>query len=59
MYFCAELLDDECLSWVRFSDFFTFQDAALIGGAFLILSATAWGISMVAHVILTNSANRG
>lgn len=50
MFVCAEVSDGVCLSWVQLG--LTFEEGLAIGGAFLGVSAIAWGAGFVARVIL-------
>lgn len=55
MYLCAELSEaGACLQWVEHSSIFLLPEGAgwEIGGALLLCSVTAWGISFIARVIL-------
>lgn len=52
MYFCAEVVEGACSNWVQFSDFLSLKDAIQIGSAFLALSGTAWGLGLVAKIII-------
>lgn len=53
MYVCAELNGAVCELWVQYSSLpvLSIQNATLIGFAFLALSATAYGIKIVAKTI--------
>lgn len=52
MWFCAEVVEGVCTNWVQLSEYITVVDAVKIGGAFLALSGTAWGLGIVARVIV-------
>lgn len=52
MFYCAEVVENVCTNWVQFSDFLSVKDAVQIGGAFLALSGTAWGLGLVAKIII-------
>jgi len=55
MFFCAELSESgSCLQWVEHSSIFLLPEGAglKIGGALLLCSITAWGLSFLARVLL-------
>lgn len=55
MFFCAELSETgDCLQWVEHSSIFLLPEGAglKIGGALLLCSLTAWGLSFLARVLL-------
>lgn len=54
MYLCAELENGVCLAWVEYESLFVLPEGAgmKIGGALLLVSATAWGLRQVASFIL-------
>lgn len=55
MFLCAELSGaGDCLEWVEYTSIFLLPDGAglKIGGALLLASITAWGVSFIARVIL-------
>lgn len=52
-YACVELTDNVCTAWAEsYLPLLTTVDAMQIGGAFLGLTATAWGVQMIARTIL-------
>lgn len=58
MFFCAEVVNDVCTSWVKFSDILSVEDALMVGGLFLSLTVSAWGLGFIASQILTNNPSR-
>lgn len=52
MFFCVEVVDSACNSWVQVGDILTLEDALTIGASFLSLSGLAWGLGLVAKVII-------
>lgn len=54
MYICSSLQNDVCIEWVEHVPFFALSiaDGLKIGGSFLILTATAYGIREIANLIL-------
>lgn len=54
MFLCVSPNGSQCDSWVEFSfiPLLDTQSAIELGFLFLSLSATAWGISMIAKTIL-------
>lgn len=55
MFFCSILdVNNQCLEWVEFSSPFLLPEGAglKIGGAFLLATAAAWGVQMVARLII-------
>lgn len=52
-YSCVELTDNVCTAWAEsYLPLLTMTDAMQIGGAFLSLTALAWGLQIVARLIL-------
>lgn len=52
-YSCVELTDNVCTAWAEsYLPSLTMADAMQIGGAFLSLTALAWGLQIVARLIL-------
>lgn len=50
---CVELTGDVCTQWAEsYLPLISMTDAMQIGGAFLALTATAWGVQMIARAIL-------
>lgn len=52
MYFCVEVVDNVCSSWAQAGDILTLEDALTIGAAFLSLSGLAWGLGLIAKLII-------
>lgn len=52
MFFCVEVVDNVCSSWLQAGDILTLKDALTIGGAFMSLSGLAWGLGLVAKIII-------
>ena len=52
MFFCVEVVDDVCSSWLQAGDILTLEDALTVGAAFLSLSGLAWGLGLVAKLII-------
>ncbi len=54
MYYCAELLNGVCQSWVEHKPLFalSIEDGLMIGGSFLLASATAFGLNLIARFLL-------
>ena len=52
MFFCVEVVDSLCTNWVQASDILTLEDALLIGAGFLSLSGLAWGLGLIAKLII-------
>lgn len=52
MFFCVEVVDNVCSSWAQAGDILTLDDALAIGAGFLALSGLAWGLGLVARVII-------
>lgn len=52
MFFCVEVIDNVCSSWAQAGDILTLEDALAIGVAFLSLSGLAWGLGLVAKIII-------
>lgn len=52
MFFCVEVVDNVCSSWLQSGDILTLEDALIIGGAFMSLSGLAWGLGLVAKIII-------
>lgn len=52
MFFCVEVVDNVCSSWAQAGDILTLEDAVTIGAAFLSLSGLAWGLGLIAKLII-------
>ena len=52
MFFCVEVVDNVCSSWLASWRHLDTQDALIIGGAFMSLSGLAWGLGLVAKIII-------
>lgn len=52
MFFCVEVVDNVCSSWAQAGDILTLEDALTIGVGFLSLSGLAWGLGLVAKIII-------
>lgn len=52
MFFCVEVVDNVCTSWAQAGDILTLEDALTIGAAFLSLSGLAWGLGLIAKLII-------
>lgn len=54
MYICAEVVDDVCSSWIPFTGYLGINegDALLIGASLFGVTIVAWGVKMVASLIL-------
>lgn len=54
MYLCASIQNGQCVEWVDYSSIFLLPEGAglQIGGALLLASITAWGVSFLARSIL-------
>lgn len=55
MFLCAELsASGDCVQWVEYTSIFLLPEGAglKIGGALLLASITAWGVSFIARTIL-------
>lgn len=51
MFFCVEVVDNVCSSWLQVGDILTLEDALIIGACFLTLSGLAWGLGLIAKII--------
>ncbi|HUH57371.1 MAG TPA: hypothetical protein VL020_03725 [Pseudomonadales bacterium] len=52
MFFCVEVVDNVCSSWAQAGDILTLEDALTVGAAFLSLSGLAWGLGLIAKLII-------
>lgn len=52
MFFCSEVLEGVCTNWIQLSEVITLEDALTIGAKFLAVTASAWGLSLVARIII-------
>lgn len=52
MFFCVEVVDSVCTSWAQAGDILTLEDALIIGASFLSLSGLAWGLGLVAKLVI-------
>lgn len=54
MFVCSEVVANVCQSWVPLASVFGFEsgDGLKLGGLLLLLTATAWGLKVVAKMIL-------
>lgn len=54
MYLCASINNGQCEQWVEYSSIFLLPEGVglQIGGALLLASITAWGVSFIARSIL-------
>lgn len=53
MYFCLEIDSaNNCLSWFDYSSSLSVNEALLVGGAFFLVTALAWGFGLIFRFLL-------